>query len=133
MRTEHQHQADAWLEAHRKLAGAVGDLGKLLDDLTPRVIGVQTVVLDAGGTAAVQYRVPFRAISVDSQSAHVLTVANMPLQSAAPASGPGVAFVRAGGFSVINFRAYQWSIYGGAAGELVTVTAFAGPQPPTAR
>lgn len=117
-------------EHHAKLTGAVGDLSKVLDELVPRVIGLETVVLDANGTAMRQYRVPFRSLFVDSQSAKVLTVAGMPLQTSAPTAGPGVGFVRIGGAAVLNMRAYQWSIYGGNPGELVTVTVYGMPLPP---
>lgn len=117
-------------EVHGRLTGAVGDLSRVLDELVPRVVGQETVELDANGMFSRQFRVPFRALFVDSLSEAVLTVSNGTPQSDVPGAGPGVAFVRAQGSAVINFRAYQWSIYGGAPGDLVTVTAFGNPQPP---
>jgi hypothetical protein len=125
-----QDQAVPLADAAGQLAGVIGDLSALVQRMAPTVIGVQTVALDANGTAAVSYRVPYQAITVDSQSAKVLTVANMPLQGAAPASGPGVAFVRIGGFAVQNFRGYAVSVYGGNQGELVTIAAYGTPLPP---
>lgn len=124
--------AAAMTEHHAKLYGAVGDLSKLLDELAPKVIGMETVVLDSNGTASRQFRVPFRSLFVDSQSTKLLTVAGMPMQTAAPLAGPGIAYVRIGGAAVCNIRAYQWSIWGGVAGELVTVTVFSQPQAPSA-
>lgn len=129
----HEKIAAALNDGHGHLVAAVGDLTRLLDQMTPTVVGQETVVLDAGGGAFRQFRVPFRALYVESQSTKLLTVANSTLQSAAPVAGPGVAFVNVGGAAVINFRAYQWSIYGGVAGELVTVTAFGTPMPPFSR
>lgn len=117
-------------EAHTKVAASVGDLSRVLDEMVPRVVGQETVMLDENGSFSRQFRVPFRSIFVDSLSQAILTVTNGTPQSEAPGAGPGIAFVRAGGSAVINFRSYQWSIYGGAAGELVTVTAFGNPQPP---
>jgi hypothetical protein len=114
-------------EKTHKLTGVMGDLTKVLDRMTPVVIGVQTVVLDSVGCATVSYRLPYQSLFVDSASAQLLTVANSPLQTGAPNAGPGVAFVRPGGNAVINFRAYQWSVYGGLPGDKVTVTAFAHP------
>jgi hypothetical protein len=122
--------AAAMTEHHKALHGAVGDLTKLVDELAPKVIGMETVALDANGTASRQFRVPFQSLFVDSQSAHVLTVAGMPLQTSAPNMGPGIAYIRIGGAAVCNIRSYNWSIWGGAAGELVTVTVFSRPQPP---
>lgn len=118
---------DSTEKTHR-LTGVMGDLTKVLDRMAPTVIGVQTVILDANGCHTVQYRLPYASLFVDSQSAQLLTIANSPLQTGAPNAGPGVAFVRPGGNAIINFRAYQWSIYGGLPGDKVTVTAFAHPQ-----
>jgi hypothetical protein len=118
--------------AHDRLTAVIGDLSGALVKMAPRVIGVQTVVLDANGTAAGQYRLPYQSLFVDSFSASLLTIASMPLQSAAPNAGPGVALIRPGGAAVVNLRSYLWSVYGGTPGERVTVTAYANPQPPTA-
>lgn len=120
-------------ESHRHVAAAVADLSRVLDELAPKVIALETVALDAAGTATRQYRVPFQCLYVESQSAKVLTVAGMSMQSDAPGAGPGIAYVRAGGAATANIRAYQWSIWGGTAGELVTVTVFSRPQPPFSR
>lgn len=243
-------QAAQLLDAHHKLTAAVGDLTSLIDKITPGVIGVHTHVLDANGTAAGQFRVPFKSLHVDHHGASpttvtaagtvaapgagvqiagtnllaagtwritaqvaiagtpaaatdtgnmnlylfpanvhegiavpgiaggtgsltvtvtmpagggtasvfstgaatagtvytasitadpvdspasTLVVAAAPLQGAVTAAGPGVAALRRNGSAVVNFRAYQWSVYGGTAGDLVTVTAFAQPQPPNTR
>jgi len=120
------------VDHHNEQVKALGDISGALQAMAPQVIGQITAVLDANGTANVQYRVPFASLFVDSFSAAVLTVAAAPLQSAAPNAGPGVALIRVGGYAVVNLRAYQWSIYGGAAGERVTVTAYSRPQPPLA-
>ena len=115
---------------HAESIKAIGDLTRVLDEMIPKVIGQRTYVLDANGSTFDNYRVPFRSITVDSQSTKLLTIANSPLEGAAPGAGAGVAFVRIGGFVVVNFRGYAWSIYGGVAGELVTVAAYANPQVP---
>jgi hypothetical protein len=120
-------------EHHKHLTGAIGDLSKLLDQLAPKVIGQETVVLDANGTATRQFRIPFRCLYVESQSAQLLTVAGMPMQTAPPHAGPGIAYVKAAGATVANIRAYQWSVWGGTQGDLVTVTVFSVPQPPFSR
>lgn len=117
---------------YHRMHAALGDMTRALHKLVPLVLGSETVVLDVNGQAAKQFRVPFKCITVDSQSAKVLTVEAAPL-STQPNAGPGVAFVRAGGFVVCNLTSYTWSIYGGNPGDLVTVTAYANPQPPYAR
>lgn len=124
-----ERQAQLTLTLH-ELAGAVGDMRALLDRLTPAVLGQETVQLDSNGQAARQYRVPFSALSVDYFGTGNLTVAAQALREGAPGPGPGVAKVGPGGFAVVNFRAYQWSLYGGNPGELVTVNAFGQPVPP---
>jgi len=120
-------------EHHAALTGAVGDLSKLLDELAPKIVGYETVVLDANGAFTRSYRVPFRCIYLESQSTKVLTVAASPGETDVPASGAGVGYVKVGGASVINLRAYSWAIFGGVAGELVTVTTYSQPQPPFSR
>ncbi len=40
--------------------------------------------------------------------------------------------VPANGFAVLNLAGNAWAVYGGAAGELITVTAYTQPQPPAA-
>jgi hypothetical protein len=120
-------------EAHGHTVRVLGDVGKLLDRMTPKIIEVRTIVLDANGCAHNGYHVPYKALCIDSGSAKLLTVANMTLQSEAPGQGPGIVFVRIGGTRVVNLAGYSWSIYGGNAGELVTVTAFANTQPEYAR
>jgi hypothetical protein len=231
-----EHVIKSFTAAHEQLTGAVGDLGRLLDGITPKVIGVQLVQLDALGQATAQYRVPFRALSVDLEPSGLtanasaaaagsatatlpvgaelvgftvtegtftvanfatvtvtgaaggtqtyniqnnpgstsaifgiqqtfpvplipasplvpiavtfngnantgpvnvtaigqpgpLVVANATLAGQAPGPGPGVAIVRPGSKAVINFRAYQWSMYG-LPGQLATVAAYANPQAP---
>lgn len=119
--------------AHTELTAAVGDLTQVMRRMAPFVLGVQTVILDINGQGSVNYRVPYGCVFVDSASTHVLTIANAPLQSAAPGGGPGVAFVRIGGNRLVNFQSNVLSIYGGQAGELVTVEAFGHPLAPTSR
>lgn len=126
-RTEQQAEL---VETLARLNGVVGDVSGLLKRLTPGIIGEELIALDANGTATKSFRVPFRAISVDSYSAKTLTIAAHPLREAAPGPGPGAAQVGPGGYSVINFEAYQYSVYGGSPGDLVVVTAFREPQPP---
>lgn len=125
-----------WVEMftthHQQLITGVGELAKAMQAMTPAVIGAQTVALDANGSGHAEYRLPYRSVFVDSNSAHLLTVANMPLQSAAPGSGPGVGFVRPGGHALFSFAGYAWSVYGGAPGDLVTVQVFAYPLAPSA-
>lgn len=126
---------ESWAElagTNKQLAAAVGDLRGVLHALVPQVIGNQTVALDANGQAGGQFRLPYRCLVVDSQSAKVLTVANAPL-GIQPGAGVGIGFVRVGGYSVLNIAGYTWAIYGGNAGELVTVAAYANPQQPYAR
>lgn len=123
-------------QAHRiqldeHLASVIGDLTTALRGMVPVVLGSETVVLDANGTASRSYRLPYRSISVTSFSAGKLTVASAPLGSGAPPLGPGIAVIAPQGYRVCNFSAYVWSIYGGTAGEQVVIEAFAEPQPPS--
>jgi hypothetical protein len=111
-----------------ELTKVIGDLGPLLDELAPGVIGTETVILDANGQATKQFRVPFRSLGVDYFGATILTVTAAPLAGAAPGPGPGVAKLAPGGFSVVNMRAYVASFYGNP-GDLITFTAYAKPQP----
>jgi hypothetical protein len=122
-----QQQAQ-FLDMLGALNTRIGDLGTLLDEMAPRVISTETVVLDANGTATRQYRVPYRSLGVDYFGAATLTVAAAPLAQFAPGPGPGVGKVGPGGFAVLNFRAYEWTLYGNP-GDLITVTAYARPQP----
>jgi hypothetical protein len=121
------------IEHQSSAAGTLGDISRVLEQMAPRVVGLRTYVLDAFGTCGDQYRLPYRCITVMSQSAKLLTAFNQPIAESAPQAGPGVAYVRIGGYEVINFAGYAWSIYGGNAGELVTVTAYARPQQPYSR
>jgi hypothetical protein len=123
--------ADNLMTGNERIAAGLANLAKALGQLAPAVIDVSTVIIGADGTAAGQYRVPYKALTVDSQSAQLLTVANGP-RSTAPASGPGVAYVPAGKFRVLNLTGYAWTIYGGTPGDKVTVSAYASPQPPAA-
>ena len=125
--------AERLTESHRHVTAAVAGLSEALTELAPRIIAEETVMLDPNGAATRQYRVPFQCLYVESQSAKVLTVAGMSMQTAAPAAGTGVAYVRAGGATVANIRATVWSIWGGIPGDLVTVTVFSRPQPPYSR
>lgn len=118
------------IELDQQLAGVMGDLTTALRSMVPTVLGSETLVLDANGTASRSYRLPFRSITVTSFSAQKLTVAPSPLQGAAPTLGPGVAIIAPTGYRVCNFSSYVWSIYGGTAGDQVVVEAFAQPQPP---
>lgn len=127
-------QHPAWWEAHHKLTGSIVDLNAVLRKMAPQVLNVQTFTLDASGSATAQYRVQYQSLTVDSQSTKLLTIANMPLQAPpGPGAGPGIYVVKAGGFAVVNFTGYVWSIYGGTANEVVTVTAYGNPQPPATR
>lgn len=119
-------------EQHAGYTRVLGDVSRLLGELAPAVLGTRTYKLDANGAATDQYRIPYRCIVIDSQSQAQLTAANMTLQSEAPGIGPGVGFVRPGGFAVHNFRGYSWSVYGGNPGDLIAVTAYATPQDPAA-
>lgn len=124
-----QHQAAVVLELEQMRA-AVGDMTRMLARLVPEVLSQETVILDANGQATKQFRVPFRAISVDNFGQGNLTVAADTLKGAAPNLGPGVARVGPGGYAVINTTGYAWTIYGGTAGDAVTVATYACPQPP---
>jgi len=108
-----------------RFQAAVGDMTKFLRLLEPAVcLDTRTVQLDANGQATAQFRVPFRAVHVTSQSAAALTITASPPAASAPANGPGVAMVHAGGQETFNIGGYAWSIYGGTAGEQVTVQTF---------
>ncbi len=115
-----------------ELGRVIGDLSQVIKTMVPRVLGTRTYVLDAQGTATDQYRVPYACLSVISESAAKLTVASSPLQGAAPGAGSGQGRVPANGFAVLNLAGNAWAVYGGAAGELITVTAYTQPQPPAA-
>jgi hypothetical protein len=118
-----------------ELAGirkVLGDLSGVLEQMSPRVLDSRIVALDASGQAAGQHRLPYQCLAVTSFSAFPLTVAAAPLAGQAPGPGPGVTRLPPGGSRTINIRAYAWSVYGGAAGDLVNVETFSRPQPPAA-
>lgn len=118
--------------ADPELGKAIGDLSNAIRTMVPKVLGTGIYILDANGQATDQYRLPYGCLSLISESANKLTVASSPPQTAAPGKGPGAGRVPANGFAVLNLSGHVWTIYGGIAGELVTVTAYAVPQPPAA-
>jgi len=104
---------------------AVGDMTRLLARLEPALcLDTRTVQLDASGQATASFHVPFAAVHVTSQSAVALTITASPPGAGAPANGAGVAVVHAAGQETFNISGYTWTIYGGAAGEQVTVQTF---------
>jgi len=112
------------------LRGAVGDLAGMIRALVPVVLDTTTVTLDAAGSAHREFRVPYSALSVASASKSLLLVTSAPYGQQ-PGPGPGSAIIHPGGFGVANFRGYAWSVYGGAAGDQVTITAYGTPVPPS--
>lgn len=92
---------------------------------------VQVLSTAAASGAAAAYGASITA--TPSQVSQLLTIAGMPLQESAPPSGPGVAIIRRGGSSLVNLRAYAWSLYGGNPGDVITVTALGSPQAPASR
>ncbi len=52
--------------------------------------------------------------------------------AAAPGPGPGAARIPPKCWIVHNLAGYVWTIYGGVAGEIVTVTTFGRAQTPAA-
>jgi hypothetical protein len=113
-----------------KVADAVGDLSKAIDHFAPVVLGSATYTLDVNGQATEQYRAQFQALNVISGSGNQLVIAADTKKGAAPGPGPGSAIVQPGGFSGVNVKGYAWTIYGGIAGDQVTVQALARPIPP---
>jgi hypothetical protein len=59
-----------------------------------------------------------------------LYVANMPPQQSMPVQGPGIVAMRSGGMIAVNLRGRSFTVYGGSAGDIVTVTAFGSHVPP---
>jgi hypothetical protein len=124
------HGRDDWA-SHivERYTAAVGDMTALLGKLEPKVVGQETVVLDANGQATKQYRLPFAALAVDYFGAGTLTVTTAPQVTSPPSQGVGLARIGPAGFAVVNSAAYVWSMYGNP-GDVVTVTAFARPMEP---
>jgi hypothetical protein len=145
-RSAHMPKVDRWMGGRQRpqepnaaaltygeeIAKAVGDLRAAIATLVPRVLGTQLYVLDSNGQATDQYRVPYSSLSIISESAKPLIVTSSPPIGSAPGRGPGVAHMPAETFAVLNLSGNVWTIYGGNAGDIVTVSAYALPQPPAA-
>jgi hypothetical protein len=80
------------------------------------------------GTAGAVYNAQMTVTQVANPAP--LYVINQPPMQNNPTSGPGVAALRSGGMTAVNLRGYSYTIAGGSAGDLVTVTAFASNVPP---
>lgn|GEM_PF-3199834 len=123
---------------HAGLAGpepdwpkAIGDLTDLLRKMLPgSVLGEDTYQLSVLGQAADQYKIPFAALAISSNSASQLFLTADTLKIGPPPSGPGVAVIPPRGFAVVNMKGYAWSVYGGSPGDQITIQAFTRPQPP---
>lgn len=111
---------------------AIGDLTNAVLSLAPVVLDSSTFQLDANGQATRQFRVPFAAVAVTSGSVARLTIASGPPGAAAPGPSAGAGHVPPLGFAAHNISGRVWTIYGGSAGDLVTVTTFGRPVPPSA-
>jgi hypothetical protein len=111
------------------LRRSIGDLSRVLAEMSPAVLTCRSVALDATGTASGSEKRRYAAIAVSSFSGLPLTIAAGPLAGNAPGPGPGVARLEPGGSRVYNFSAASWSIYGGALGDIVYVETFSRPQP----
>lgn len=109
---------------------AIGDLSKLLRALSPAVLGAGTYQFTATGQVGEQYRVPFAAVAIASNSQAQLILTADTAKQSGPSSGPGVAIVPPRGFIVANMTGNAWTVYGGNPGDQVTITAFTRPLPP---
>ncbi len=114
------------------LVKALGDLSRVLRRMAPLVLGTEVIALDASGQAARQFRVPFAAVAVLSESAAALIVTSSTPGPGAPGPGPGAGRIPPRCYVVHNLAGYSWTIYGGAANDLVTVTTFGQAQTPAA-
>lgn len=116
--------------ARADYAKVLGDLARAVRALAPVVLQTETIVLDGSGAVSRQFKVPYSCVAVDSNSAALLTLAAATLGAAAPASGPGVANIKPRSFVVANLSGYAWTLYGGSAGEQVTIQTLGRPQTP---
>lgn len=110
---------------------AIGDLSRKFAALSPEILGSATYQVGAAGNpVGEQYRVPFRALSISSTSTQYLVLTADSAKQSGPSSGAGVAIIPPRGFYVANMAGYTWTVYGGLAGDQVTVSAFTRPMPP---
>lgn len=96
-------------------------------------LAVQTVVIPAGlDGVEIDWHVPFASIAVNVVGTSGVTVnAGTKSTSTALTNGPGVAVVSPNKGGVFNLRGHSVTVWGGTAGDSVTVQAFTHPQPPT--
>lgn len=95
-------------EAHTHLTRTMGDFGRLLEQITPKVIGLRLVKLDTLGTAADQFRLPFRSLAVDLAPFPVVLPATATAGNNASVTLPAGAYLTGftltgGSFTVASF------------------------------
>jgi hypothetical protein len=115
-----------------ELLHRVTDMSDSLRHLLKGTPTLQTAsyVVPASGVVSDQYRAPYAALAVTSLSANPLLITSQPAGPGAPGPGPGSGWVPVRGFAAHNLAGNAWTLYGGAAGDLVTVSAFTKPVPP---
>lgn len=95
-------------------------------------LAVQTVVIPAGlDGVEVDWHVPFASVAVNVVGTSGVTINAATKGTSAITSGPGVAVVSANKGGVFNLRGHSLTVWGGTAGDSVTLQAFTHPQPPT--
>lgn len=117
------------LDAIRAQLTTVATAFRELRDST--VLDSATYVFDANGVIERSYPVPYNAVTIDSDSAAAVTLANQPNAGAAPARGQGVVIVGPYGAGTYNIAGRALTLYG-TPGDSVTLIVDARVQPPCA-
>ncbi|MDB5910455.1 MAG: hypothetical protein JWP34_4569 [Massilia sp.] len=90
---------------------------------------VETIVIPPSGVAERSWHVEYHSVAVTSQSTAKVTVTSTPAGLSAPTQGPGTAVLGPNRCGTFNLAGHVLSVYG-TAGDTVTISVFAKPQPP---
>lgn len=114
-----------------QVAGLLGEA--VANALFPKgTLAVQTVLIPAGlDGVEVDWHVPFAAVAVNVVGTSGITINAGTKNTSAVTSGAGVAVLPANKGGVFNLRGHSLTVWGGTAGDAVTLQAFTHPQPPS--
>lgn len=88
-----------------------------------------TLAIGPAGYAEFDYPVPFASVAITNAGTTTMTAVGATVTDTAPTVGTGVALVAAGKGAVHNISSRVLTIYG-TAGDHLTLSVFARPQPP---